>query len=81
MPRRTPDPPPIVTPGSRLREAREEAGLTQSEAAAAARVSQPYWAQVERGVKSPGLEQLWQLAIAIGADPHRIDPRLAPADP
>ena len=37
----------------RLRKARQQAGLTQRQAADAAGISQPHWAKLELGIRDP----------------------------
>jgi transcriptional regulator with XRE-family HTH domain len=48
MPRKAP---PNTTPGERIRARREALGLTEQEAAKAAGCTQPYWHQLEVGVR------------------------------
>lgn len=64
--------------GRKLREARERAGLTGE--TAAARMNPPIgkhaWFDAERG-RWRNLEWWYFAALAVGADPHEIDPRLA----
>ncbi len=55
-----------MTTGERLKEARHKAGLTQTEAATRAGISQAYWARIELGVRCPfdHLEMLERVARA-----------------
>ena len=66
------------TPGQRLRAAREQLGLSCAEAAA--RMSPPIgkqsWLDAERG-KGRSLDWWYGAALALGIDPHDLDPRLA----
>jgi transcriptional regulator with XRE-family HTH domain len=55
--------------GERLRRARMHANLTQQGLADAADVSRAVVQRIEHGTGSPGLRQLWQIAVALGADP------------
>lgn len=52
--------------GPELRRAREAAGLSQEALAFAAGLSRPYVSQLERDLKSPTLDTLFQLAAALG---------------
>ena len=60
----------------RLRDARKAAGLTQAQLAARTGLTQGRIAQLERGDPSD-LQQRYDLAVALGVDPHRLDDRLA----
>jgi transcriptional regulator with XRE-family HTH domain len=73
--RRTPPPPDSAA--ARLRTLRESAGLTQQQAADRLRVTSVYWGDVERGKRQASLDWLHAAALAIGVDPHELDPRLA----
>lgn len=66
-----------MTPGARLRTAREALHLSLSEAAAAAGMKKQNWHAIEAG-KSATLDKLHWMATAIGTDPSAIDVRLAP---
>ncbi|HBG81581.1 TPA: XRE family transcriptional regulator [candidate division CPR2 bacterium] len=44
--------------GEKIKKAREKAGLTQSEVAAAADINVSYYAQIERGEVNPSFEKL-----------------------
>lgn len=48
-----------------LREARTEKGISQEELAARAGLHRTYISQVERGLKSPSLRSLSQIATAL----------------
>ena len=63
--------------GRELRIARTVAGLTQSQLAARARVSQPTVTRVERGMRAVPLDVMSRLASAAG---HQLSVRLYPAD-
>jgi transcriptional regulator with XRE-family HTH domain len=52
--------------GFRIRELREERGLTQEKLAALADLHRAYVGQVERGEKSVGLRNLQRIARALG---------------
>jgi transcriptional regulator with XRE-family HTH domain len=57
--------------GGRLRELREEMGLSQAQLAGHAEVSQGYLCQLEREeVKNPSAAILLRLAKALYVDPH-----------
>jgi transcriptional regulator with XRE-family HTH domain len=62
---------------SRLRAARECAGLSQTQAAARAGFAPGLWSAYERGVRVPSLEQVIRLAVALECDPWNLDSRLA----
>ena len=55
-----------------LRKARLNAGLTQEEVAARAKVSREYVSQLERGMKSPTVDVLLRLCRAIGTSAGKI---------
>jgi len=59
--------------GDRIRELREEFGLTQGQLAGGASVSQGYLSQLENGdVKSPSAAVLLRVAQAIHVDPNDL---------
>lgn len=59
--------------GDRIRELREEFGLTQGQLAGSASVSQGYLSQLENGdVKSPSAAVLLRVAKAIQVDPNDL---------
>jgi transcriptional regulator with XRE-family HTH domain len=59
--------------GGRLRELREQMGLSQAQLAAHAEVSQGYLCQLEREeVKNPSAAILLRLAKALYVDPHEL---------
>ncbi len=59
--------------GDRIRELREEVGLTQGQLAGGASVSQGYLSQLENGdVKSPSAAVLLRVAKAIKVDPNDL---------
>lgn len=59
--------------GDRIRELREEVGLTQGQLAGSASVSQGYLSQLENGdVKSPSAAVLLRVAKAIQVDPNDL---------
>ncbi len=59
--------------GDRIRELREEVGLTQGQLAGSASVSQGYLSQLENGdVKSPSAAVLLRVAKAIHVDPNDL---------
>lgn len=59
--------------GRRIRELREQMGLSQASLAANAQVSQGYLCQLEREeVKSPSAAVLLRLASALYIDPHEL---------
>ena len=51
--------------GARIKSAREKAGLTQEELAAATDLSPTHISVIERGIKSPKLETLINIANAL----------------
>lgn len=66
----------------RIRTARWRLGLTQEDAAVAAKLSARYFAEVERGIRNPTLDTLFTVAKAlkvtvtdlVDVDPsHRVD--------
>ena len=59
--------------GGRLRELREQMGLSQAQLAGHAEVSQGYLCQLEREeVKNPSAAILLRLAKALYVDPHEL---------
>jgi transcriptional regulator with XRE-family HTH domain len=66
--------------GSRLRELRQEQGMTQEAVAFRAGLSPNYVGDVERGERNLGLENIYRLADALGISPSRFfEP--SPIDP
>ena len=61
---------------ARLRDARKASGLSQAQLAERVGLTQGRIAQLERGDPSD-LQQRYDLAVALGVDPHRLDTRLA----
>ncbi len=55
-----------------LREVRQENGLSQEELADRAGLHRTYISQVERGLKSPSLRSLEQIAQALGVPPSAL---------
>ena len=53
---------------SRLREARQHAGLSQESLALAAGVDRTYVSQIERGVGNPSVGVIWKLAHCLSLD-------------
>jgi transcriptional regulator with XRE-family HTH domain len=60
--------------GRRLRAAREEAGLTQTEAAARLGWAIPSYTQYERGKRVPSWVTLAKMVEALGLDPETLFP-------
>jgi transcriptional regulator with XRE-family HTH domain len=59
--------------GRRIRELREQMGLSQAQLASCAQVSQGYLCQLEREeVKNPSAAILLRLASALYVDPHEL---------
>ena len=54
--------------GARIRELRQEAGLTQEQVALAAGLDRPFLVQIEGGKRSLLVERLPDLAQALGVD-------------
>lgn len=52
--------------GEELRKAREEAGLTQEQAAFAAKIDRSYLSQLENNHKSPTVDVLFLICDALG---------------
>jgi hypothetical protein len=65
-------------PGQRLRAAREALGLSCEAAGARVRppISGQSWGDAERG-RPRSLDWWYSAALALGVDPHELDPRLA----
>lgn len=66
-----------------LKARRKQLGLTQATVAEAAAMSQPYYAALEAGTRSPGLEVIGRVAAAleIPASHLLIETPLDPSDP
>lgn len=62
---------------AKVAAARAQAGLSLSEAGKRMGVSKQAIYAVESGRQPATLEWLHRFALAIGADPHDLDPRLA----
>ena len=63
----------VMKLGRRLRELREQMGLSQAQLAGHAEVSQGYLCQLEREeVKNPSAAILLRLAKALYVDPHEL---------
>jgi transcriptional regulator with XRE-family HTH domain len=62
--------------GEKVRRLREAAGLTQTQLAARLGVTQGRIGHLEQGRRPLNLETLHALALALGHDPHDLDPRL-----
>ena len=60
--------------GRQVREARQRAGLTQSDLSTASGVLQPEISRVERGFANPTLDTLGKLAAAVNTE-LRIAPQ------
>lgn len=58
--------------GAALASARQRAGLTQGELAAASGVSRPTISRLEQGTSSISSDRLWDLAAACGTDPATL---------
>lgn len=56
---------PAVHVGSRIRDARKAAGLTQSDLATRLRTTQEYVSRVERGNATPSVANLYEWAKAL----------------
>jgi transcriptional regulator with XRE-family HTH domain len=62
--------------GDILREARESAGLSQEELAFRAEVDRTYISQLENDKKSPTVQMLFRLCLALKASPADLIARL-----
>lgn len=58
--------------GEELRKAREEAGLTQEQAAFAANIDRSYLSQLENNHKSPTVDVLFLICDALGVAASEI---------
>jgi len=58
--------------GQELRKAREEAGLTQEQAAFAANIDRSYLSQLENNHKSPTVDVLFLICDALGVAASEI---------
>ena len=55
--------------GTRIREARKAAGMTQAVLAAEAQTTQDYISDLERGKSDPTVSMLRRIAIALSVNP------------
>ena len=62
----------IERTADRLRKARQSKGLTQSDVAKKAGISENHYAQVERGEKNPTASTLKNITSAIGIPASKI---------
>ena len=58
--------------GSRVREMRSSANITQEELAYMANIDRGYMGHIERGTKSPTLDKVEQIAKALNLEPANI---------
>jgi DNA-binding XRE family transcriptional regulator len=58
--------------GSRMRDLRKRAGLTQAQVAAAARLSRYFYREVEAGRRTLSLDNVFAIAAALGTDPRDL---------
>lgn len=58
--------------GARIKAAREQAGMTQEDLAAALEMSPSHISVIERGVKAPKLETLVKIANTLKVSPDRL---------
>ncbi len=65
--------------GEELRQAREQAGLTQEELSFRAGLSRPYISQLERNLKSPTVETLFLICEALGVSASEVIGRVEAA--
>lgn len=64
----------------RIKEVREKAGLTQREAAERVGISQPYFAQVERGIRRLDAALQGRIGEALGVNPADLVDYNAPEE-
>lgn len=62
----------LVEFGRRVRELREQAGLTQAEVAAASGIARAALSTIEAGKRDLGVSRLAGLAAALGVEPRQI---------
>jgi transcriptional regulator with XRE-family HTH domain len=74
-------PKPTTTAADRLKAVRERLGLSQDQIAKQLGIGRASWADLETGHRSPSLERLWDIAMALQIDPHTLDSRLASVKP
>ncbi len=65
--------------GEELRQAREQAGLTQEELSFRAGLSRPYVSQLERNLKSPTVDTLFLICDALGVSASEVIGRVETA--
>ena len=65
--------------GEELRQAREQAGLTQEELSFRGRVVAPYISQLERNLKSSTVETLFLICEALGVSASEVIGRVEAA--
>lgn len=63
-----------MTPGQRIRSIREARGLSQTQCADAAKVSQALWSAIERDQTTPAVDKAHAIASAVGATRDELWP-------
>ena len=58
--------------GARIRQLRQEKGLSIEAVAHKATVHPSYWSQVERGVKLPSLKSIHKMSLGLGVTPAYV---------
>jgi transcriptional regulator with XRE-family HTH domain len=58
--------------GMALREAREERGLSQEEAASIGELDRAYYGHIERGSKAPTINTIWRAALSVDVQPSQL---------
>lgn len=62
----------LVAFGQRVRQLRQEAGLSQAELAEASGIDRAALSKIETGKRDLGVSRVAQLAAALGIDPSRL---------
>ena len=58
--------------GARLKQLREQSGLTQEKLAESAGISLDYMGKIEVNINKPGLKTILKLANALKVEPYKI---------
>ena len=61
-----------VLVGNVIRKLREEKGKTQEVLSGLAGLDRTHYSKIERGLRSPTLDTLWKVALALDLKPHEL---------
>ncbi|MGM9521568.1 MAG: helix-turn-helix domain-containing protein [Oscillospiraceae bacterium] len=58
--------------GNVIRKLREKKGLTQEQLSGLAALDRTHYSKIERGLRSPTIETVFKIALALDMKPHEI---------